>query len=708
MATPNIVPNSNNEGRLGRSGLQWLEVRGQSIYQNGNQVADLASPAFTGTPTAPTQASSDNSTKIATTAFVKDVLFSDGYPVFSAHADQRIPKYVSSTGQYEDSGYTSADFLNLANATGTLTSTGSLIGPTGVIVGSSDLQDDISDINTRLTTVEGSSFAPVSHTHVSADITDASTTGTPDVLVLRGPTGTVSGSNTAATGSAVEGSATGTQGAGVSGGNLVGSSGFGGYFISSATSSPGAGVVSEMTGSSTRPNFWGFGAGTGNFIEFAATAVSSALFYITKAAEIVWGVGANTKKIAPGTATGDRVATLPDATGTIVLGDGSGVTDAGSFRTAIDLGSSSDPEFATVAVDASTSSGLLFGSGGAMLALQSASSTTTYKLPSGGGSTENLVDGSGNGLDAPAFRTALGVLPSNGGTMTETLTINPSTGSDQLKLVGSGGNIGTITCNPGGPRTYTMPDGTGTLVLGNGTGLTDAAAFRTAIDAIQSGTVLSTDISNSTTLGRTLITAASAAAARTAIEVPQKSDVVGYAFASIDDTAFTGTSDPTDGDISQTKNSSVPVVIRAGRTPASSFLLNEASEFIVSGGGTSATLQYSSTTSNTFSVHLSVTYGPHDSIVDMLADELQISVDVDGTNVSGSVAKSIFSPPLTGHGGSQVYTGVNKTMHVSTHCIVDLSNGQNIKAMIQHMGATSTDRLDVKVHTLNMTITPLN
>ena len=77
-------------------------------------------------------------------------------------------------------------------------------------------------------------------------------------------------------------------------------------------------------------------------------------------------------------------------------------------------------------------------------------------------------------------------------------------------------------------------------------------------------------------------------------------------------------------------------------------------------------------------------------------------------NVSGSVAKSIFSPPLTGHSSAQVYTGVNKTMHVSTHCIVDLSNGQNIKAMIQHMGATSTDRLDVKVHTLNMTITPLN
>ena len=37
-------------------------------------VARLASPTFTGTPTAPTQAASDDSTKIATTAHVKSVV----------------------------------------------------------------------------------------------------------------------------------------------------------------------------------------------------------------------------------------------------------------------------------------------------------------------------------------------------------------------------------------------------------------------------------------------------------------------------------------------------------------------------------------------------------------------------------------------------------------------------------------------------------
>lgn len=40
------------------------------INDNFSQCATLASPALTGNPTAPTQAASDNSTKLATTAYV--------------------------------------------------------------------------------------------------------------------------------------------------------------------------------------------------------------------------------------------------------------------------------------------------------------------------------------------------------------------------------------------------------------------------------------------------------------------------------------------------------------------------------------------------------------------------------------------------------------------------------------------------------------
>ena len=50
--------------------LGYLDGVTSAIQTQLNAKANLASPAFTGTPTAPTQASTDNSTRIATTAFV--------------------------------------------------------------------------------------------------------------------------------------------------------------------------------------------------------------------------------------------------------------------------------------------------------------------------------------------------------------------------------------------------------------------------------------------------------------------------------------------------------------------------------------------------------------------------------------------------------------------------------------------------------------
>jgi hypothetical protein len=57
-------------------GASRLQYKGQNIYHTGNltiaNYATLASPALTGTPTAPTASTSDNSGTIATTAFVKN------------------------------------------------------------------------------------------------------------------------------------------------------------------------------------------------------------------------------------------------------------------------------------------------------------------------------------------------------------------------------------------------------------------------------------------------------------------------------------------------------------------------------------------------------------------------------------------------------------------------------------------------------------
>lgn len=52
--------------------------------------ADLNSPHFTGEPTAPTPPSSDDSNKIATTEYVKDVMELEVEPV----VDQEIDKLI--------------------------------------------------------------------------------------------------------------------------------------------------------------------------------------------------------------------------------------------------------------------------------------------------------------------------------------------------------------------------------------------------------------------------------------------------------------------------------------------------------------------------------------------------------------------------------------------------------------------------------------
>lgn len=66
----------NNSTRLAttafvQAALKTIDLSDYALKADLNAKAPLASPALTGTPTAPTAASSDNSTRIATTAFVK-------------------------------------------------------------------------------------------------------------------------------------------------------------------------------------------------------------------------------------------------------------------------------------------------------------------------------------------------------------------------------------------------------------------------------------------------------------------------------------------------------------------------------------------------------------------------------------------------------------------------------------------------------------
>jgi hypothetical protein len=80
----------------------WGDITGtlsdQTDLQNAlNLKANLASPAFTGNPTAPTQAAADNSTKLATTAYVETAvaIVSGSSPISPA-----VQKYTSGSGTH--------------------------------------------------------------------------------------------------------------------------------------------------------------------------------------------------------------------------------------------------------------------------------------------------------------------------------------------------------------------------------------------------------------------------------------------------------------------------------------------------------------------------------------------------------------------------------------------------------------------------------
>src|SRR5262249_30190068 len=70
-----------------------------------NGAAPIASPAFTGTPTAPTPATSDNSTNIATTAFVRAQSYTTGSGMVSGN----YPKATGGTA-LGDSGVTAGPY----------------------------------------------------------------------------------------------------------------------------------------------------------------------------------------------------------------------------------------------------------------------------------------------------------------------------------------------------------------------------------------------------------------------------------------------------------------------------------------------------------------------------------------------------------------------------------------------------------------------
>ena len=68
------VTGYSDDGKIEYSDIQIKESQVTSLTDDLNKKANLASPTFTGTPTAPTAKSDTNTTQIATTAFVQSVI----------------------------------------------------------------------------------------------------------------------------------------------------------------------------------------------------------------------------------------------------------------------------------------------------------------------------------------------------------------------------------------------------------------------------------------------------------------------------------------------------------------------------------------------------------------------------------------------------------------------------------------------------------
>lgn len=89
-----VLPSTTSIGGVSAAEIVYLDGVTSNVQTQLDNKAGLSSPAFTGTPTAPTAASGTNTTQVATTAFVQQTSFDNSLPLQSGNAG----KYVTTDG----------------------------------------------------------------------------------------------------------------------------------------------------------------------------------------------------------------------------------------------------------------------------------------------------------------------------------------------------------------------------------------------------------------------------------------------------------------------------------------------------------------------------------------------------------------------------------------------------------------------------------
>ena len=88
------LPSTTSIGGVSAAEIVYLDGVTSNVQTQLDGKAGLASPAFTGTPTAPTASTGTNTTQVATTAFVQQAAFNDTLPSQTGNAG----KYVTTDG----------------------------------------------------------------------------------------------------------------------------------------------------------------------------------------------------------------------------------------------------------------------------------------------------------------------------------------------------------------------------------------------------------------------------------------------------------------------------------------------------------------------------------------------------------------------------------------------------------------------------------
>lgn len=122
----------NDAGALDVGTVPWNSITGKPTTLAGYGITDaapIASPAFTGTPTAPTPGTSDNTTKLATTAFVRSAIttFGGGVEGVTALSPNNYPS-TSTSGLWQGTSTPRGPALNTTSLSNTTSTIASIVG----------------------------------------------------------------------------------------------------------------------------------------------------------------------------------------------------------------------------------------------------------------------------------------------------------------------------------------------------------------------------------------------------------------------------------------------------------------------------------------------------------------------------------------------------------------------------------------------------